>query len=318
MNDCTIGFRVVGSLQGGKRRPVDHAAAFLAYSQCDDRCEVHRESYLSHFQFGDEYADYLDAHGTNKGFRGTCFTSWLWWDVDNEDNLEKSRRDAAKLCLRFVERYHLDDDDLLVFFSGSKGFSIGLPTSLFSPSPSPTFNKQAKSFALTHAHAAGAVIDPSIYDQGRAFRAPNSRHQKTGLHKRKLSLSDLMAALSIDAIKSLATTPEVFDVPSPSLVSPVATEDWRAAEVDAEASEAVRVEPCDREKLNRLTMDFIRNGASEGSRHNTLFSAARNLAELNCPLRLALALLTESGLDCGLSPSDVRRQIECGLLKGGA
>jgi len=44
-----------------------------------------------------------------------------------------------------------------------------------------------------------------------------------------------------------------------------------------------------------------------------LFSAAANLGEFNCPPALAHALLTEAGLDSGLSPSDVRRQIECGL-----
>jgi len=44
-----------------------------------------------------------------------------------------------------------------------------------------------------------------------------------------------------------------------------------------------------------------------------LFSAAANLAEFGCPVALAHALLTEIALDSGLSPSDVRRQIDCGL-----
>ena len=48
-------------------------------------------------------------------------------------------------------------------------------------------------------------------------------------------------------------------------------------------------------------------------RHRLLFSAAANLAEFGCSTELAFALLGEAGLDSGLSPSDVRRQIECGL-----
>jgi hypothetical protein len=44
-----------------------------------------------------------------------------------------------------------------------------------------------------------------------------------------------------------------------------------------------------------------------------LFSAAANLAELGCSFDLASALLSEAALDSGLSPSEVRRQIECGL-----
>jgi len=48
-----------------------------------------------------------------------------------------------------------------------------------------------------------------------------------------------------------------------------------------------------------------------------LFSAAANLAELGCPPALAHELLTEAGRDAGLSPSEVRRQIDCGLRHRG-
>jgi hypothetical protein len=47
-----------------------------------------------------------------------------------------------------------------------------------------------------------------------------------------------------------------------------------------------------------------------------LFSAAANLAELDCPAVLAHELLTEAALDSGLPPNDVRRQIDCGLEHG--
>ena len=44
-----------------------------------------------------------------------------------------------------------------------------------------------------------------------------------------------------------------------------------------------------------------------------MFSAAANLAEFGCPVELAHELLTEAALDSGLSPSETRRQIDCGL-----
>lgn len=50
-----------------------------------------------------------------------------------------------------------------------------------------------------------------------------------------------------------------------------------------------------------------------GDRHRLLFSAAANLAEFGCPPALAHELLTESALDSGLPPKEVRRQIDCGL-----
>ena len=65
--------------------------------------------------------------------------------------------------------------------------------------------------------------------------------------------------------------------------------------------------------MNRLTLEFIRDGADNGERHKLLFSAAANLAEFGCPGPLAHALLTEPARDGGLSPSDVRRQKESGV-----
>ena len=67
------------------------------------------------------------------------------------------------------------------------------------------------------------------------------------------------------------------------------------------------------ERLNRDTLEFIRAGADDGERHTRLFRAAANLKEFNAPPKLVHALLTEAALDSGLSPSEVRRQIDCGI-----
>jgi hypothetical protein len=63
------------------------------------------------------------------------------------------------------------------------------------------------------------------------------------------------------------------------------------------------------------TQQITRIGiAEQGDRHRLLFSAAVNLREFDCPPALAHAFLTDAALDSGLSPSDVRRQIECGFV----
>jgi hypothetical protein len=63
-------------------------------------------------------------------------------------------------------------------------------------------------------------------------------------------------------------------------------------------------------KLNRGTIDFIRDGAPEGERATRLFGAAANLAELGSPLLLAFELLRPAALDCGLPPAEVARTIK--------
>ena len=307
-----LGYRIVGPCTG-ERRLVDWPAAFAAYVSLDDRAETHREAYLSAFTFRDDFRLYLDANRSTKGFDGPCTAEFIWWDIDRGD-IETARRETARLALHIGDRFGLADADLLIWFSGSKGFHIGLPT-IWKPPPSMTFNRVARRFAEGLAAAVGVAIDSGVYDKVRAFRCPNSRHGKTGLHKRALSLDELVG-LSAERIQRLAASPQPFDLPTPTGSNGQAADDWQAA-ADAVNAEAVAV--ADRRtsgqaaKLNRATLAFIRDGATPGDRHRALFSAAANLGEFGCPADLAHELLTAAGLDSGLSPSETRRQIECGL-----
>ena len=118
----------------------------------------------------------------------------------------------------------------------------------------------------------------------------------------------------------MASEPIAFDLPRAPRASQQAVADWQAA-VDAvdhkQAEIASRRVGCGPSTLNRSTLDFIREGSATGDRARSLFSAAANLAEFGCSMELAFALLSESALDAGLPPSEVRRQIECGIRKGG-
>ena len=316
-----LGFRIVGPCTG-ERRLVCWPTALVAYASLDKRIDVSDEAYLSAFTFGEDFRRHLDATGSTKSFDGVCGAEFVWFDIDREDkhtkqvDLEGARRDAARLCLFICERYSIDDDSLLVFFSGSKGFHIGLPTDLWQPTTSLLFNAVARRLAEGLAGAVQVVIDSGVFDKVRAFRAPNSRHPKTGLHKRWLSLDELMK-LSVERIQELAREPLAFDVPTVSTRSDVAAGDWqetvKRVEHETEAVRDRRADPNRVSRLNRGTLDFIRDGAGRGDRHRLLFSAAANLAEFGCPVELAHELLTEAALDSGLSPSETRRQIDCGL-----
>lgn len=314
MTTNDLGFRIVGPCTN-ERRLVDWQAAFVAYATLDERAEVNREAYLSVFTFGDDFRQHLDAIGSTKGFDGVCGARFVWFDIDRTD-LEAARRDAARLCLCLIERYRLDDDGPLMFFSGSKGFHLGLPTDLWQPSASLTFPRTVRRLAEGLAAAAQVTIDGGVYDKVRAFRAPNSRHPKTGLHKRALTLDEL-TRLSVERIQDLAREPLAFDMPTTNTRNEQAADDWldavQAMEREAEAIQQRRTSNNGSTRLNRSTLDFIRHGAGSGDRHRLLFSAAANLAEFGCPSELVRELLTEAALDSGLSPSEVRRQIECGL-----
>lgn len=327
MKTNPYGFRIVGPCTG-ERRCVDWHAAFTAYTLCDERAKVTSEAYLSAFTFSDDFREHLARTGTTKGYAGRCFSPWLWFDIDRDEGsggIGAALAGTRTLCVNLAERFALADDALLVFYSGSKGFHVGLPTA-WKPDPSPDFNRIARRFCENFASGVGVVIDAGVYDQVRAFRAPNSRHPKTGRHKRRLTVDEVMN-LDAGAIVNLAETPAPFDLPDADRAGGdfnlAAAWNDAAGQVRAEA-EAVTQRRASAAatggttaRLNRLTLDFIRNGAGTGDRHRLLYSAARNLAEFDCPAALAADLLTEAALDSGLSPSDVRRQIECGLKDGG-
>lgn len=317
---CPYGFRIVGTCQN-ERRLVDWPSAFQAYSQCDERAEVVREAYLSAFRFGLEFKEHLSTRGTTKGFAGECYAEWLWFDIDREGDIDSATNDARKIAGALAYSYDIDEDAILCFFSGSKGYHIGLPLSACgSPKPSVTFNKVCRTFADSVASQAGVAIDTSIYDRVRAFRAPSSRHPKTGLFKRCLSVAALLR-LQTSRIITLAESPEPFEIPLPLKPISAAVCEWEKAFLTVNhqlQASVVRREVRAPSLLNQLTLDFIRNGAAEGDRHRILFSAAANLAEFDCSLELALALLSEPALDSGLPPSEVRRQIQCGLDYAGA
>lgn len=328
-NPCTYGFRIVGPCNG-ERKLIDHGRAFVAYCAADAAAGVEREAYLSAFTFGNDFRTHLARTGTTKGYDGPCGAGWLWFDIDRDDaagGIEAARRDAAALGLHLCECFALDADALLVFYSGSKGFHVGLPLAGFSPQPGPLFHRVARRFAeqvastVPSGSGAGVVIDTGVYDKVRAFRAPNSMHSKTGRHKRRLTFDELLH-LSATAIIELAAKPDPFDLAdlgngACGVELPAA---WnRAADavrLEAEAASERRAAMLNGDsaaRLNRSTLDFIREGAGVGDRHRLLFSAAANLAEVGAPLHLCRELLGETALDSGLPPAEVERQIRCGF-----
>lgn len=224
------GYRIVGPCSAN-RRAVNWHTAFNAYAHCDQRAEVGKEAYLSAFVFDEDFRRHLSMQGSTAGFAGPCWTPWIWFDLDRAEadgGLDAARDDARRLCVCLVDQFGVAEETLLCFFSGSKGFHVGLPTAGFDPQPGEDFHRVTRSFAEGIAQRTGIVIDAGVYDKVRAFRAPNSRHAKTGLHKRRFTVDELLG-MKVDAIVHLATAPEPFDVPDPASVNPAMVSAWEKA-----------------------------------------------------------------------------------------
>jgi hypothetical protein len=186
------------------------------------------------------------------------------------------------------------------------------------PQPAVGFHRASKAFAELIAAAANIHIDTSIYDIIHIVRLPNTKHSKTGLFKRLINVDDLMR-LNVEGIRRHAVQPGADDLPTWNGDVERLASDWRKAEEtvdhDAKRQAAIRsatvTQPDSR--APKWFFDFLRFGVEVGERHKTLFRCAAWLVEQGAPPSLCFALLTEPGCDLGLAPSDVARQIRCGI-----
>lgn len=310
--EARFGFRC--DSKHGERRLVEAAAAFLAHCAADPRSEPDRECYLSAFAFPEEFKTHLETTGSTGDYKGRCWSRWQWFDLDR-DSPDVALADVRRLVGFVLFRYsEFREDDILIFFSGKQGYHVGVPLT-HTPPPSAEFNAVCKALAEATSAEVGVVIDAGIYDKVRLLRAPNSRHPKTGRHKVRLTHDELMG-LSADRIAELAQVPIPFDVPHAEAIPWLLADDWEKAEAQVREKANVRgTRPTTTAgRLNRQTMDYIRNGTTDGgSRHIRLFSAAGNLREFGANERLIAALLEETALDDGLPPKEVARQIRTAI-----
>ena len=133
-----------------------------------------------------------------------------------------------------------------------------------------------------------------------------------------MSIDEVMN-LTAARIAELAREPVPFDVPK--VVKPIVglESDWNEAAALVGKERAMRSTQNHPGRLQRATVECLHDGAEEGERRLRLFRAAADMSELAISGGvdgLIHALLTVPGLDCGVKPSDVRRQIQSGIDHG--
>ncbi len=312
-----FGFRALG--REAERKETVWQSAFRAHVEADPRAMTTGECYLSHFVFSDEFRQHLATTGSTAGYTGPTWLQWLVFDIDVEGDILEALRQARCLAAWLVDRFKLEPDELMFFYSGSKGFHVLVPSSLWDGQPAANFHDYARRFAETLAINADVKIDSGIYARVNLLRAANSKHRKTGRYKVQLRYDELLN-LKPEAILEIAAEPREGWIPEPVPINSEAAECWREIVklVDEEHSATTeRRSSNGAAKLNPTTRAVLIEGSFVGDRHRELFSSAANLAEFGSVEELAIALLMPCGLNSGLTRSDVQRQIECGLKHGG-
>jgi hypothetical protein len=123
-------------------------------------------------------------------------------------NLELSRADAVKLTHFFIEKFGMTEDEIRVYFSGSKGFHVLVNPVVFGVKPHKQLHRIYKFIAVNLETQLNlqSLDKGSIYGHGRMWRMVNSIHFKSGLFKVELNHEELKGDLR-NVINNYAKAP---------------------------------------------------------------------------------------------------------------
>lgn len=166
----------------------------------------------------------VQKYANEKKTEGEDFLAPLYFDLDYSENPAVAQEEAIKLVEFFTGELDIQEQDLHIYFSGSKGFHILVDERALGVEPRKDLQKVYKHIAGYLRYRLGEVqeqedengrpveyieplkaVDLVVYTVKRMLRLPYSRHQKTGLYKIELTLQQLKE-LTLDEIKERART----------------------------------------------------------------------------------------------------------------
>lgn len=211
---------------------------------------------------------------------------YLDLDIDNiEEDYNKLIRDLKILIHKLITEFHVEQNDIQIYFSGSKGFHLIISESIFGFEPGRTLNKDLKKVAVyLKAYTLTKCIDTKIYDYKRLFRINNTINSKTGLYKVRISYDDLID-MSYNDLIEYASKPKDIE-PDEYLYNDKANESF--------ANLIEKLNKRDREKINiQVAKEYIKkkellpcvkyilqNGSPNGQRNNSTIALANSLFQV--------------------------------------
>jgi len=231
-----------------------------------------KDSYQSVFKFRKDFQDYVTKNGSVMGYNGLCFIEYIPIDIDDTTDLNKALNTARNLITHLESNYEIKKNIIKIYFSGSKGFHIFIPSILFDVKPSIDLPFRIKNLVKSLIPY-GAVIDNKIYDKTRLIRGPNTKHPKSDLFKNPLSADELLTK-SIKEIKKLAANPRDFrpwDTPTTNIEG--------LCDLYNKISSPTYVQQPGTSNIKEVIDDG--NQIEEGNRNDFLFKAARRFIPLH-------------------------------------
>lgn len=346
--DCSRSMLKVGGKEG-LRTLVAADEVFARYARAESSIQPASPAHLSVFEYTDDLVLYQQAHGGSVArYRGIAWGRRCVVDFDGPNGLADVLQQARHFVTALV-RLGVPHEQILTFFSGNRGVHVMFPSGVAGMAPQTNFEFATGQFCQVIADQATIMLSPptvtphsgagsdaahggglptgvwdprgeatwheaidwNMYKPNAMLRAPNTRHEDTGLYKVLLTLDELHS-LDVDAIRQLAAAPRPFEPPAwQSRPLDVLCHLWSYAVAFANSRTFAVAQSVDVGSwVYGDTFDFMRNGAPELTRAKRLFRAAVNLLQVGCSRGAVYQLLSPAASMSGLSPTEISRQID--------
>ena len=228
----------------------------------------------------------------------------LFFDLDGDLRTRRNYKElkrSVRAVINWFKQWELTEQEIEIYFSGSKGFHVVIPEKVLDIKPSVDLNKINKAIAMFLKTEIGIeYIDTGIYDRRRVLRLPGSVNFKTGLYKIPLpfdvfdavSLKNLRQAASVRPLKS-SITRMVYAVNKKAAERFLDCTRW-ARKLQADkydttnlsgkaAADCQTINLSDNEKNTKEFLPCIKNAlygdCEEGRRNSTAFLIASSLIQ---------------------------------------
>jgi hypothetical protein len=237
--------------------------------------------YRSVYLYDEDAKQFVDSKGTLKGYHGERGIDNVLIDIDKKDNSDEYTLIKLKETLAHLNVLEVLDESIQCFFSGT-GYHIVITNKVFNFQPSDSLPYQVKQTMSNLFHN----IDTSIYMRSGIYRVPHTKNQKTDLYKIPITLYEANNNTP-EEIHNLASNSrleypyELLDGDN-ELESYICLDEPKVAEF-GNVMEPTKVVPC--------VQTMLRNGPSEGSRHNTILRIASHFKRHGIPSEYAKVAL---------------------------
>ena len=248
---------------------------------------------------GDIYSTIYKYDSTDQNTANFIAPLYLDLDIDNiEDNFIKIKQDLLLVIRRLKTLFYLEDKDIEIFFSGSKGFHILVSHKIFGFEPSKNINKYYKKVATElKTYTINKSVDTKIYDSKRLFRVPNTINHKTGLYKVPISYDKVKAMNTYEELKKYASKtkpniPKMYKYNEKARMAFDELIEKIEADEKAKINAKLAKEFIQRKELLPCVQYILNHGCAKGCRNNTTVALANSLFQIGKTYDEVLEIIT--------------------------